>query len=208
MSIIENGKERPARLKELSHIIIKGTGSNNIIKLEAPIGPNLNLNILFSNSSNNTIFINKNCNGNWGIVCYDSNNKVAIGENCSCCDVNISLIGNELKIGNNCMLSNNIRIWGDGHSVLSFKTGEVLNKPKTPIIIGNHVWIGERVTLTKGAQIPNDCIVGIASVVTKKFTQEHSVIAGAPAKIHKTNISWHGFSPLTYETRIKKEIIK
>ena len=203
--IIENGKERLAKSKELRFITMKGTGKNNTIKIEAPIAKKLNVNISYANSNNNCVIIHKNVWGNWSIGLYDSNNTLEIGEGCECCSVFISLIGNELKIGNKCMLSNNIHIWGDGHSVLDFKTGEVLNKPKGPIVIGDHCWIGERVTLTKNAQIPNDCIVGIASVVTKKFTEEHCLLAGAPAKVVKTGITWHGYSPLTYEEKIKKE---
>ena len=209
--VIEDKKERPATQKEIDRILkIKGIGTNNVIKIESPIHPKLHVVVSYTNSNNNSIVIHKDSFGDWNISCYDSSNMIEIGEGVNCCSIFITVIGNTVKIGKDCMLSNNIRIWGDGHSVLDFKTGEVLNKPKVPIVIGEHCWIGERVTLTKGTQIPNDCIVGIASVVTKKFTQEHCVIAGAPAKVVKTGITWHGYSPLTYEEKIKKnkEIIK
>jgi acetyltransferase-like isoleucine patch superfamily enzyme len=101
------------------------------------------------------------------------------------------------------MISNNVKIWGDGHSVIDAATKKVLNLPTTPILIGDHVWIGERVTLCKGAQIPNNCIVGLASVVTKAFSEENCVIAGAPAKVVKTGVTWHGADPLRYKAEIE-----
>ena len=78
----------------------------------------------------------------------------------------------------------------DVHKVIDKDTDEVLNSAKDKIKIGNHVWVGERVTMTKNAQIPDNCVIGIASVVTKKFDEEYCVIAGAPAKIVKHNINW------------------
>ena len=89
-------------------------------------------------------------------------------------------------------------------SVLDAKSRQVLNRTQNPIIIGNHVWIGESVHITKNAQIPDDCIVGIASVVTKKFTQKHCLLAGNPAEIKKTNISWDRLSPWRYKQQEEK----
>ena len=210
--IIEDGVERQARLCELRNIVenfrISGSGKNNIIKIGLPYSTKLRFHIIFSKSDNNVIEIGRNLSGIWGIGCYDFNNHVVIGDNVSSSGVNISCIGHTVLIGRDCMFSNSIHIWGDGHSVLDYNTGAVLNKPDRPIVVGDHCWIGERVTLTKNAQLPNDCIVGIASVVTKKFTEEHSVIAGAPAKVVKTGITWHGVSPLKYEDFIKKEQVK
>ena len=61
----------------------------------------------------------------------------------------------------------------------------------TVVVIGYHVWIGNRAILLKGVHIPNDCIIGTASVVTKRFEEEHVCIAGVPAKIVKRDVSWN-----------------
>ncbi len=203
---VKNGVERIAKLHELCMVLkklkISGMGKNNVVKVELPYSNGLMLHVIFSTSDNNLIEIGKNVTGAWGIGCYDFNNHVVIGKNTSSSSVNISCIGHTVLIGHDCMFSNSVHIWGDGHSVLDFYTGEVLNKPNRPIVVGNHCWIGERVTLTKNAQLPNDCIVGIASVVTKKFITEHSVIAGAPAKVVKTGVTWDGVSPLKYKNKL------
>lgn len=203
--LLENGEKlhlNSKNFKKIKNLQLRVRGKSdhsNYLEIELPQNKKLNLVVHF-HGPNNEIFIGKNCAGSWNLALYDFNNHFSLGANSACSGpCSISLIGNTLKIGEDCMFSNNIHIWGDGHSVLDYETKQVLNIPSKPILVGNHCWIGERVTLTKNAQIPNDTIVGIASVVTKAFTQEHTVIAGAPARVVKTGTSWHGFSPLTYK---------
>lgn len=57
-------------------------------------------------------------------------------------------------------------------------------------MIKNHCWIGYGAFITKNVQLPNNTIVGLASVVTEKFFEEYTVIAGNPAKIIKRNVTW------------------
>lgn len=52
------------------------------------------------------------------------------------------------------------------------------------IIISDDVWIGARVTITKGRHIGNHSILGAAAVVTKDVP-EYAVVGGNPAKILK-----------------------
>lgn len=68
-------------------------------------------------------------------------------------------------------------------------TGEYLDV-SDGVFIGNHVWIGEKVYITKRAAIPDESVVAACSVVTKKFTEKNTVLAGNPAKIVKTNVQW------------------
>lgn len=80
------------------------------------------------------------------------------------------------------------------------------------------VWIAQRVTLIKGAQIPSNCVVGACSLVNKKFEEEGCIIAGNPAKVIKRNIRWkfdsYGFVTNKYkqnssgDKKIKYMIIK
>lgn len=102
-----------------------------------------------------------------------------------------------IEIGENCMFSNCHIMNGDGHSVVDKISGKTLNIPEKSLKIGNHVWIGSEAKLTKNTQLPDDCIVAMGSVVSKAFTDKSIVIAGNPAKIVKTGVTWN-YSPPGY----------
>jgi acetyltransferase-like isoleucine patch superfamily enzyme len=96
--------------------------------------------------------------------------------------------GGSVVIGQDCMLSSDIVIRpSDLHAVFDH-TGNEINHPK-PIVIGDHVWLGHRVTVTKGVRIGAGAIVAAGSVVSKSVPQA-SVAAGAPALIKKRHIYW------------------
>jgi acetyltransferase-like isoleucine patch superfamily enzyme len=54
-----------------------------------------------------------------------------------------------------------------------------------PITIGDYSYIGSEIRIAPGGAIPPKCIVGIGSVITKKFEDEYFLIAGVPAKAVK-----------------------
>lgn len=124
----------------------------------------------------------------------------------------------KLVIGKRAQIGRELTIrTSDGHSL--YNKGEKLpyNEPKD-VIIGDDVWIAQRVTLIKGAQIPSNCVVGACSLVNKKFEEEGCIIAGNPVKVIKRNIRWkfdsYGFvknkhnNYYSYNQNIKHMIIK
>lgn len=54
-----------------------------------------------------------------------------------------------------------------------------------PIFIGDYSYLGSEIRIAPGGEIPPKCVVGIGSVITKKFIDEFTLIAGVPAKICK-----------------------
>lgn len=124
-------------------------------------------------------------------VYAESGTKMIIGENFSCASVDISLRNSkEVIIGDDCMCSDNVMLLGnDGHPILDSSTGEVLNNGGK-IEIGNHVWLGRKSIICKNTKISDNSIVGVGSVVTKKFDETNIAVAGIPAKIVRKNIDW------------------
>lgn len=187
--IVENGKEKVlSSFFYLKVIVITFAGSNNVVTIKKPF--NFKKSRIHFHGSDNQLIFNENVSGSWDIEAYKDNNDLEVGKNTSCCDVSMVLHGDKVKIGEGCMISNRVVFWTDGHSVLDEETKEVINYTNEPLTIGNHVWIGERVTFTKRAGVPDNCIVGLCSVVTKKFQETNCVIAGSPAKIRKRGINW------------------
>ena len=217
--VIENGKERRPRLFELPNVIVNDTDPSCVVKVEVPQHKSFALQVFFRECRDSVIVFHKSCMGAWHIDCHERSNYVDVDEwSVTSGVVNMCLIGNIVKLGYGTFMSTGIRIWGDGHSVLSLDTGEVLNKPvlansyeeamksENPgtISLGDNVWVGERVTFTKGAQVPSNCVVGIASVVTKKFEEENCVIAGVPAMVKKRRIFWDKLTPIKMDMKVQE----
>lgn len=57
-------------------------------------------------------------------------------------------------------------------------------KPATsPVFIGDDVWIGKEVTITKGARIGNRCIIGIRTTLGNEMIDDDSVVVGGKPRI-------------------------
>ena len=94
-----------------------------------------------------------------------------------------------IKIGNDCMFSNDIQIHSsDSHSITDIQHNRI--NYSEDICIGNHVWVCMRTVLLKGTQIASNSVIGAGTICNKKFSQENVIIAGNPAKIVKKNINW------------------
>ncbi len=98
--------------------------------------------------------------------------------------------GSEVQIGERCLFSRMISVRpSDAHKIFDLDSGERINSPK-PIIVGDHVWVGEKVDLMKGAQIPSGCVVGSSAYVVSAFEEENCIIGGNPAKVLRRGVRW------------------
>ncbi|MDY6367793.1 MAG: hypothetical protein SPL13_04710 [Clostridia bacterium] len=123
--------------------------------------------------------------------CRENNSKILIGDFLdSQQDFFIdSMEGKTVTIGSRCLIAYNVQIRNtDGHSVLD-ENGQRINKAKD-VILGNNIWVGQDVLFMKGAFVPDNCVVGAKSIVTKKFENSNSIILGQPGCEKKSNIKW------------------
>jgi acetyltransferase-like isoleucine patch superfamily enzyme len=99
------------------------------------------------------------------------------------------ICAHKIEIGDNSSLAwEGLLMDTDEHRIYD-QDKNIIN-PNEAIYIGNDVWIAARSMLLKGSGIPNGCIVGANSLVTKKFSIEKAIIAGNPAKIIKHDVTW------------------
>lgn len=143
--------------------------------------------------NNNTIVIGDHCVCNQGeFWIEDNNNMIEIGDDTALCGkIQLAAIdGTRINIGKQCLFSSGIDIrTGDSHSLIKKETKERLNKSRD-IMIGNHVWIGTRVTILKGTTVAENCMVGAASLLCKSYTAPNCVLAGVPANEVKHDVDW------------------
>lgn len=93
--------------------------------------------------------------------------------------------GDYIEIGEKCAIGRDVVIRSyDGHYILQpgYKISE-------PIIIKDHVWIGQGATILKGVTIGEGAIIASGAVVTSNVPA-HCIVGGVPAKIIKENVEW------------------
>ena len=93
----------------------------------------------------------------------------------------------EIHIGSDCAISWGVTIIDSDFHPWSVN-GEA-RKILAPIIIEDHVWIGNNAIILKGVTIGAGSIVGAGSVVTKNVPK-NCLVAGNPAKIIHRNVVW------------------
>ena len=119
--------------------------------------------------------------GNFGVLALGNNFTITAESSIICLK--------QVSFGNDCLLSWEVLIMDtDFHKIYS-QEGNLLNTDKD-IIIQDHVWIGTRCTILKGAEIASNCIVAATSLVTGKLNEQGCLYGGHPAKIIKENIVW------------------
>ena len=113
--------------------------------------------------------------------------EITIGNNCDFGDythitcINKIVIGNNLLTGRYVLISDNSHGKADLENMVKNPNERILYS-NGPVIIGNNVWIGDKVSILSNVKIGDGAIIGANSVVTKDIPP-YSVAAGIPAKI-------------------------
>ena len=115
---------------------------------------------------------------------YDEG-EIFFGNNVSI-NKGFSIVSRKLIVfGNNIIIGPNVMIYDHDHnfskkSVLFHKLGY----KSSPITIGNNVWIGANVFISKGVKIGSNVVVAANSVITKDVPK-NSLVAGNPFVVIK-----------------------
>ena len=167
-------------------------GNNN--KLIINKGSIISHTHLYIKGNNITIKIGKNVRMKKGTLWgEDNSSKIMISDETTIEDAHIAVTEDNgvITIGKDCMLAKSINIRnGDSHSIIDIQTNKRLNSAKN-VIIKDHVWISNNVTILKGTNIQNNSVIAAGSIVSNFNSIDESVIIGGiPAKILKTKINW------------------
>lgn len=114
---------------------------------------------------------------------------ITIGSNCKIGEYSHITACNRIIIGDGALVGRFTLITDNSHGSLSLENSnippikrELVSKGE--IVIGNNVWLGDKVTICGGVHIGDNVIIGANSVVTKDIPS-NSMAAGVPAKVIK-----------------------
>lgn len=115
--------------------------------------------------------------------------SLTIGNQCSIGEYNHITICNKITIGDGLLTGRYVYIGDNAHGSLSWEEAGIPPlkrqlKSKGEVIIGNNVWIGDKVTILGDVHIGDNVIVAANAVVTKDVP-DNSIVAGVPAKVVK-----------------------
>lgn len=118
------------------------------------------------------------------------NPEIIIGDNVTIGDYNHITAINKISIGDGVLTGRFVTITDNNHGENSLEN--LKQKPldrkvnsKGEVIIGENVWIGDKVTILSGVRIGDGAIVAANAVVTKDVPS-YSIVGGVPAKIINT----------------------
>jgi maltose O-acetyltransferase len=85
-------------------------------------------------------------------------------------------------VGRNALFAEYVTIRDQDHAMDSTEGQGRVGFTSSPIVIGDNVWLGAKVTVTQGVTIGNNVVVGANSVVTRDLP-DNCVALGAPARV-------------------------
>jgi len=113
----------------------------------------------------------------------NADSVISIGKNCQICNHFTAVSeGPGIEIGDNVLVGTSVTVLdSDFHEIDPAK--RLTGTPKTgKVVIGDNVWIGDRVMILKGTTIGENSVVAAGAVVSGEFPA-NVVIGGVPAKI-------------------------
>lgn len=86
--------------------------------------------------------------------------------------------GHRIDFTDKVTLGKNVIVGGRNSSLWTHNRQET-----APIEIGDFCYLGSEVRLAPGAKLPDECILGIGSVLTGEIQETRSLVAGVPARV-------------------------
>lgn len=116
----------------------------------------------------------------------DCGGRLVLGEHCLIGRGAVVICNESIQIGSGTMTAEHVTIRDQDHNHAGEGRLEAQGTTTAPIVIGHDVWLGAKVTVTKGVEIAPHAVVGANAVVTRSLS-ERGVYAGAPARLIKSH---------------------
>lgn len=112
----------------------------------------------------------------------DRGGNLVLGKGCLIGRGAVVICSEAIEIGDGTLTAEHVTIRDQDHNHAGDGRLEAQGSSTAPIKIGHDVWLGAKVTVTKGVEIAPHAVVGANSVVTRSLPVR-GVYAGAPARL-------------------------
>jgi acetyltransferase-like isoleucine patch superfamily enzyme len=93
-----------------------------------------------------------------------------------------------VEVGSNCAIGWGTQILDDDFHLLRVAGHD---RPRRGAVrLGDHVWVGSRVTLLRGTHVAAGSVIASNSVLRGDFPEPGSLIAGNPARVVRSGVEW------------------
>ena len=148
----------------------------------------------FKHNHNRTLSFNDTLVDRWekaeklgfgkGSSIYDSTlviGEVSVGDKCWIGPFTVIDGSGGLSVGNHCTISTGVQIYTHDNVMQTLSSNKV-GIERESVNIGNNVYIGPNVVISKGVSIGDFCVIGANSFVNKTV-DSNSIVAGQPSKL-------------------------
>ena len=118
--------------------------------------------------------------------------KLNLGEKFNMTAESTIVCAKEITFGNDCLVSWDVLLMDTDEHPLYNSGNQRINDDK-PIVIGNHVWIGCKCIILKGAQMPDNSVLAAGTLLKSEFAGTNQVVGGNPPTILKREVRWEHF---------------
>lgn len=139
--------------------------------------------------SGEVIFKGKALIGHGSKISVAQGGTLILGDNFSISAESSIVVTTKVEFGNNNLLSWDVLVMDTDFHSIEDESGKLLNPPR-PIVVGDKVWIGCRCLILKGANIPDNCVIGANSVLSRELEEDKGLYVGNPIKLVKKNVTW------------------
>lgn len=170
----------------------------------------------YPDAGGSRVFIGKNLRGSVTVHVHFPNATIYIGDNCNFGRLvlrsrrpeDLIVIGNSVTsnghvtmisgncpaeaqpyivVGDDCLFSYAVTFRNsDGHPIINAQTGEIVNNPRSGILLEPHVWVGQGVNVLKDTRVGACSILSFGCVVTRDVPFNH-VARGIPSNATPLN---------------------
>ena len=119
--------------------------------------------------------------------------RLIIGEDVTFTGKANVICSKKISVGDKCLISwDTLLMDSDSHTIYTKNMNKNIDKP---IVIGNHVWIGCKVTILKHTYIANDVVIASNSIVSGRYNESNVILANDKAIKIKDEIKWNIENP-------------